>query len=419
MARPSVSRALVGAVALLTGTAGCRASEPAGGTGLEGPDAALDWAVEPVARVGGADATDETAFGEVAGVAFDAVGRLFVLDADARRVVVLDTTGAVLATRGAPGDGPGELASAAGLVVDAEGSVTVLDAARRRFVTYRPDGAPGSTVEVPDSLALPAGPLASDARGGVLGTDQTGLVEPGVVPPPSRSLLVHPTRPGGEARIGWRGWRPATPSGRPLTDDETGGMRVRLAPLVGFHPRILSAPLPDGRIAVVDSLDWAVRIVRLDGSTERRLVRPVEPRAVTEAIRDAERARRVAELDADAPRMVRSDADGVRTAVADDAVGRLQEARIDAMGFHEVIPVIDAIRVDALGRLWIARTPVPPATRGAVDVVTPAGAYLGTLPAGRPGLPAAFGPHDLVAFVGRDDFGAPVIHIGRLLENDP
>lgn len=405
------------AALLFLASAACAAGD--GGAGLNGPDVPLPWSVTPLLSVGGAQAVDATAFGRIAGVAFDGAGRLHVLDGDARRVVVVDTAGVVVAVRGAPGDGPGELGSASGLVVGPDGVVTVLDAARRRLVVFAADGTPGPTFAVADSLDLPIGPLAAWGDAWVVGTDDAGLTEPGPDPPPGRALIAHPKAPGAHPRVVWRGWRPPTPVGRPLTEAETGGMRVRLPPLVGFHPRLLAAPLPDGRMAVVDSLDWRVRIVGPDGADPLDLVRPLEPRGVTPALQEAERRRRLAALDADAPRLVRSTSDGARSSVADDAVRRLQEARIDAMGFHDRMPVIGGLRADRVGRLWVARTPVPPEADGPIDIVTPDGGYLGTIGAGALPLPDAFGPRGLVAHLTRDEFGAPVVTVGRLLDDVP
>ncbi|HSM06969.1 MAG TPA: hypothetical protein VK858_20245, partial [Longimicrobiales bacterium] len=77
------------------------------GCGLEGPstpgDVPLGWTAPVVYTLGGADATDWSAFGEVSGVGFDARGWLYVLDGQARRVTVVDTLGERVGTVGAPG----------------------------------------------------------------------------------------------------------------------------------------------------------------------------------------------------------------------------------------------------------------------------------------------------------------------------
>lgn len=98
---------------------------------------------------------------------------------------------------------------------------------------------------------------------------------------------------------------------------------------------------------------------------------------------------------------------------------RLERARIDAMGFHDVIPVIRAMAVDPEGRIWVQRHPGEPGVPGPVDVVDASGRYLGTLPPGGPGIPDAFGPGGLMAVVSADAVGAPVIHLLRLRTNGP
>ena len=53
---------------------------------------------------------------------------------------------------------------------------------------------------------------------------------------------------------------------KPEFPHQTGGLRVRLAPLVGFHPYVHAVPLPDGRIVVADSTDYRLRVIAADGT---------------------------------------------------------------------------------------------------------------------------------------------------------
>lgn len=51
---------------------------------------------------------------------------------------------------------------------------------------------------------------------------------------------------------------------------------------------------------------------------------------------------------------------------------------------------------------------------GPIDVLTPAGQYVGTFATGSMTLPAAFGPDGLVAFIERDEFDVPTVAVKRL-----
>ena len=60
-------------------------------------------------RLGKVDGTGPDVLGRVAAIEVDATGRIYVLDAPNARVVVFDSTGAVIRTIGRKGQGPGEL----------------------------------------------------------------------------------------------------------------------------------------------------------------------------------------------------------------------------------------------------------------------------------------------------------------------
>ena len=49
-----------------------------------------------------------------------------------------------------------------------------------------------------------------------------------------------------------------------------------------------------------------------------------------------------------------------------------------------------------------------------IDVFNADREYLGTLPAGAPGMPAAFGPDGLVVHLERDELDVPTLVVSRL-----
>ena len=393
------------------GTLGC--SEPprsASGSADRESEAALDWSLAEDYRVGGVSASGPLAFGDVAAVAFGPDGHLYVIDADANHVVVIDRAGRLVRTLGESGEGPGSLAWPTGLVVYDDGEVVVLDSARRRWVRFGPEGDVLDGVPLADDAAPPRGPLALDASGRVVGTRDDDVEGTG-----PRLVRLHVVRSSVEVDpvTLWSGWRPITPEARELTPEETGGLRVRLPPLVGFHPHVHAAPLPDGRSVVSDSTDYRLRVLDPSGAILDEIRMDASGTTVTEAHREAEKERRRAALEIDPPAAMISNSDGQTMGAPDDPIRRLELARIDAMGFHDRIPVIAALAVEPEGRLWVGRSGASPGDLGPIDVFSADLELIGTLPPGAVAFPAALGADDLVAHVTHDDFGAPIVHVSR------
>jgi hypothetical protein len=132
-------------------------------------------------------------------------------------------------------------------------------------------------------------------------------------------------------------------------------------------------------------------------------------------MREAERARRLDALEEDPPRAMITNREGATATPAVNAVLRLERARIDAMGFHPWIPVVEDLAVDPQGTLWVQRTSGTPGKPGPTDVLDPDGGYVGTLNAAGPRIPWAFGPGGVMATVDTDGFGAPIVRVERLV----
>ena len=81
------------------------------------------------------------------------------------------------------------------------------------------------------------------------------------------------------------------------------------------------------------------------------------------------------------------------------------------------VPVLRGLRASWDGSLWVQRRGKDPwDANGPIDVLGPNGEYVGTLSAGEPGMPMAFGPDGLVAFVGHDEMDVATIVVKRLPE---
>jgi hypothetical protein len=72
------------------------------------------------------------------------------------------------------------------------------------------------------------------------------------------------------------------------------------------------------------------------------------------------------------------------------------------------------LRTGWSGKIWALRRGEEPTVPGSLDVLTPAGQYVGTFPSGALDLPAAFGPEGLVAFLELDEFDVPTVVVQRL-----
>jgi hypothetical protein len=371
--------------------------------------------VEPVFQVGGVDAPEWAAFGEVTDLAFDGSGRLHVLDGRGRRVTILSPRGELEGTVGIPGEGPGELRFPSAMAVHGDGRVAVFDPGHSGFVVYGPDGTFLHHVRVDrQRFSDPEPPLRVTPDGWVVSSTTAPQSSEESWRPVARLSAL----PDQEHQVIFRAWAPAVPSTREPGPELTGGVRVRLPPVVSFHPGLLVAPVPGGEVAVIDSTSWAVKIVQPDGTLVRTLRRPLTPIPVTEAMRDAERRRRLEEALAEPPPFMVSTRDGGTASPAGDIARRFMEARIDGMGFHEVVPVVDGMGVDHMGRIWVRRSGTEPGGTGPTDVVTTSGDYVGTLAPGTVAMPWAFGAGGLLAYRGTDSLGAPLVRVVRLQEGE-
>ena len=182
-----------------------------------------------------------------------------------------------------------------------------------------------------------------------------------------------------------------------------------------FEPELMFGVLPDGGVAYADSTTWAVHVVDADGGPARTLRRPFRPRQVTERMQEAERQRRLADLEAGrGPRMRMMTSGGGGGAVAQSAMNDMMRNQIAQMQFYPELPVLMALQTSWNGRIWAQRRSSEPSEGGAIDVVTADGRYVGTLPEGSTAMPSSFGPDGLAAFVETDELEVPLVVVRRV-----
>ena len=418
---------------------GDSAEAPATGDGANDPagaDIALAPVLEDVYTVGAMEGEDWEIFGRIRSVDFDENGNLHILDSQADRVVVVGPDGDFVRTVGKPGEGPGEFSSLRDLVVHRNGSYAVLtfgsihlfDADGEFTGTVPADMTTGMPMR---AQGLPDGRLVSSnvIRMNMLGSGGSVRVVTSD-DPEGRAIEVFSLEEG-MSELLYTAWE------LPEEDPEDGAISVsgsstaasismRMSAPKAFVPGLHVGVLTDGRIAVVDSVGYRVKLVGMDGSVTGTLERPIAPTVVTEAIREAERERiRAAREEGNAPGVevevmsVRGTAGTSASALSSlnpDNVQSIQVmgGSIEDMTFADEIPVIDGIAVDWEDRLWIERTGENGQGLGPIDIMTVDGRYVGTLPADGLRTPWAFGPNGLAVFVESDEYDVQTVRVVRL-----
>lgn len=400
---------------------GCEGSA---GSAAGGDALTLGPHVEDRFVVGQAEGGLWDSFSRITSVAFDRAGRLHILDADESRVSVVETDGTLVRQFGSRGEGPGQFRMPQALAVLPSGEIVVSDAGHRSVLVFGPDGEYRRAVAIPDGMGG-ANLLFAHGDDGVVfasrGITVTSRGGSPVMPTdiPIRRMFVAGEREG-EVEVLDRAWTPPRelPTAGRSMSLQGQNQQIRM-PVMGmmraFDPQLHLTVLPDGRLAVADTSSYRVRIVSPEGEPQGVVERPVAPHPVGEAEREAERERRMRDLEEGGGPQIRiAISDGSSTQSFDQGSMReMLEAQIQNLEFWPEIPVIEALSADRQGRLWVRRS-AGVGESGPIDVLTPDGEVLGQIRAGELGLPHAFGPDGLVAWIERDELEIPRVRVARL-----
>ena len=360
----------------------------------------LTAVTDDVYTVGAYMGDDWESFGMLTDVGFDGAGNLHILDRQQDRIVVLDPDGSFVRIVGGSGDGPGELRSPSSLNVQRDGGFVVANLTSidvfapggehvRRMPVNPITGSPFlSTRALPDG-SLVSVVIRSDST--AMARWRAGLPRPD---PPGRPIEVFPIEHG-RPELLYVAWE--------LPKEEDARRRrsrdgiTRLSAGRAFEPRLHFDATSDGRLAVVDSIGYRIKLISRDGLVVGTVERPIAPLAVTEPMREAQRERYRA-----------------REVPGNVGIFRVRRESADRMTFANEVPVIAKIAVDWDDRIWVERTGEDGTGRGPTDIVTPNGGYVGTLPADGVRIPSAFGPTGLMAYITTDEFGVQVVRVIRL-----
>ena len=369
---------------------------------LPGEDRLLDPRFEEIYRLGSLHGDRWDMFGRVAGLGFDGVGNLYILDTQAIRIFVVDPEGNLVRQFIGEGEGPGEFgkdfAQGLRLAVMRDGRVAVYDPGYIGFALFGADGEFERTI-----------PLGGDrARWPILGDIQAF---PGMERVLSTTWVVYMSRPDSGPRAQFRYVLSYDLRGDEATVDTVATAWNPPSDRQTFRPELMAGALPSGGVVHSDSSAYAIKFTAPGGRVTRIVTRPFPPQPVTDRVRSNEIERRLEGL------LERRQPPGDTTVqAAVQAMIESERAAVESMEFYPELPVVLVLRTDWDGNLWVRRRGEYPATEGPIDVLTPEGDYIGTFPAVSTALPDAFGPDGLVAFVETDDLDVPYVVVKRLSE---
>ena len=379
-------------------------------------DRTLAGAAPQVFAIGKAEGAAHEMFGDIASVAFDGADNLYVLDQQAKRVMVYDRTGRFLRQIGTEGEGPGELIAPLQMTLGADGTVIIFDLGRPGYSLFRPDGTFLRNVMTDGARPDRAAPMAWHPRGGIAGLFREPIedrIRPGTstVTENVQPLMFQPLGGGQPARL-FNVPRVST-TRQSATPD--GNIQVRTSPPPVFTPPVLFGTLPNGQMALSFTSGYTVRVLDQDGQTLRYLQRPMRARLTTD--RDRDRAREQArELYQSGRGMVRISRGGPGGGGGPPprAMPSVEE-RLAQLEFADTIPALQGLRVSPSGKLLVERTGANVGEPGPVDVITPEGQYLGTFTG--VGLPDAISRGGLAAWIEYDEDQVGRVIVRRLPAN--
>jgi sugar lactone lactonase YvrE len=331
------------------------------------------WTLEEDLRIGSMDEAGPALFGEVAAVEADPLGRVWVLERQARELRVFDGRGAHVRTVGRRGGGPGEFDDPIGLAWAPDGRLWVADPGNARFSVF--DTAGRYLASHPRRVAgysIPwrgafdgEGRLYEMASVGGGGDFRFAVLRFDAALQPLDTLLL--------PRVESQQFELRSPG---------GGM---MAVGVPFSPGVSAAVDPRGFVWTGITDRWRLHQQRLDGDTVRVVELAAEPVPVTAA--DRQKA-----------------LEGLKGFM--DRGGRIDEGRIPA---HK--PAFSDVMVAPDGHLWV-RPSLPAGEQGAAfDVLDPEGRYLGRvrLPGGMSRFPPAIVRSDAILGMARDSLDVPYV----------
>ena len=342
-------------------------------------------------------------FGSVSSVAFDREGNLHIYDSQAEHILVVGRDGSLLRTVGGQGEGPGELGQGGSAIVARDGSYTVVGFSQVDL--FEPGGAFVRRINLEavvfSSLALPDGRLVA-ASFVSMDASSRAASSPEEEGRPIYLISLDGTEP----EVLYTAWDlPDDPVDADI-DVDASSNTIRMSAGRAFEPGLYYDVLTDGRLALVDSIGYRIKLIGLDGSVTGVIERPIAPLAVDDAIMEAERERY---------RESTAQLENLQSSRF-----QLEREGVDELAFADEVPVIGDLEVDWEDRIWVTRRAADgDRDGGPTDIVTPDGRYIGTLAIDGLRPPDASGPDGLLAYIERDELDVPTVRVIRLVSLEP
>lgn len=331
--------------------------------------------IEPDLQLGTADGDGPELFGQVRDIDADALGRIYVLDTQAKEIRVFGPDGSHVRNIGRGGAGPGELEGPTGMEWSPDEHLWVEDPRNNRYTVYDTTGAL----------------VATHPRN----MNWSGFVWAGYFDEAGHLYLqdIDYSPEGREERLVRRDSTMTAldtfplPEYEPLTYELVEDGRVRMAATVPFAPRKQWLVARDGTLWFGVSGDYRLYQRALEGDTLRIVQKEYEPIPVTPAERDEA-------LDQDFYRDMAE-----------------QGADVDPGLIPPVRPAWTSFTIDRDGYLWVVPQ-IPDSMATALDLFDPEGRYLGRRIVSAPIQGASPGPvirGEHLYAVTRDELGVQYV----------
>lgn len=351
------------------------------------------WTVSrrPLAIIGDLDGPLEFTFGTVRAVGWLSDGRIFVSDEQADNVRIFAPDGTHLSTLGRSGDGPGEFKGPWRVSSYRGDSLYVYDHIQETVSIFAPDLSfvrrvrnpiVGGNYWVRGDLADGRFLLYSPGQQRRGGSPQTR---------PDSSWIIAVAADGSTADT--LGAFQLTLS---YTGPDTRGYRVMLAPNAAFAAagdRIIWAEGKEFEYVEADPSGTVIRIVR----------KAHEPIPVTDDIIEEFKTQYLESLGS-----------GRIEGGAPGAMDRMRQY-VDDASYHHRLPATagEALKIDALGYVWVGRYHYPGALTLEWEVFDPSGIWMGMVET-PPGLEVHEISRDQIIGIAKGDFDVPYVQVYRL-----
>ncbi|HEX5872768.1 MAG TPA: 6-bladed beta-propeller, partial [Longimicrobium sp.] len=344
---PPRVRPLLTAVALACLSSACGGADAPGERGVWTPGE--EWRLVPQTTIGAADGDGPDVFAQIVDVELDPIGRVWIADGQQHQIRVFDSAGVHVRTIGRKGGGPREFNGIAGMDWAADGTLWVLDGGNSRFAVYDTAGRFITTHRRDVNVVQTPWPLGFDSRGNLY--DRASVTSHD----DTEEKVVRFT-PALQPRDTFRVPTFEAPVFEVVR--EQGGNRSINRVNVPFAADQQWRIDPEGFVWVAVTDRYRLTRFRFDGTVDRIVERPAQPRPVT-----AEQ----------------------RQKILDDYRGfQRSGGRIDESRIPRTHPVIIYFFVADDGHLWVV--PYDGSNR-VMDVFGPDSRFLGQVP-----LPAALQP---------------------------